>query len=113
MLSRLRAGSAASFRPFDWDAFDGSLAPHDDVIEPAALVILEGVYAARPELRDLVDLRVLLTAADEERERRLRTRDGTPDAWALAWREAEAWYFTHVAPEESFDVIVTESVPNT
>ena len=48
-LLPLRAGQSATFQPYDWDADDGRLAP-PKIIPAADVIIVEGVYAARPEL---------------------------------------------------------------
>ncbi len=106
VLTDLRAGRTATYRAFDWDAFDGSLELRPTVVAPAPIVILEGVYAARPELEDLLDLRVLLRVPDAVRKRRLEEREGGVGPWELAWHEAEVWYFAHAAPEARFDVVI-------
>jgi hypothetical protein len=46
-LLPLRAGQSATFQPYDWDANDGRLAP-PKIIPAAAVIIVDGVYAARP-----------------------------------------------------------------
>ena len=58
-LLPLRAGQSATFQPYDWNADDGRLAP-PKTIPAADVIIVEGVYAARPELADLVDVAVYL-----------------------------------------------------
>ena len=71
VLEGLAAGREACWRAFDWDAFDGRLRDEPTRIGPRPIVILEGVYAARPELADLLDLRVALLAPDDVRLARL------------------------------------------
>lgn len=106
VLEALRAGRTATYHAFDWDAFDGSLEADATQHAPRPVVILEGVYAARPELADLVDLRVLLRVSDEVRLARLLAREGALGPWEKQWHEAEEWYFAHSAPAASFDMIV-------
>jgi uridine kinase len=106
VLEALRAGRAASYRAFDWEAFDGSSRREPTVVEPRSVVIVEGVYAARPELADLLDLRVLLRVQDDVRRARLLAREQSLTDWELQWHEAEDWYFAHAAPSAGFDVIV-------
>ena len=48
-----------------------------EAVGPADVVIVDGVYSARPELADLVDVRVLLEVPADVRSRRLAT-DATP-----------------------------------
>jgi hypothetical protein len=67
---------------------------------------LEGVYSARPELNDLLDIRVLLRVAEEQRMRQLLAREGSLSAWELQWHHAEDYYFQQLAPAGHFDLIV-------
>jgi uridine kinase len=106
VLEALRAGRTASYRAFDWQAFDGSLEREPTVVEPRAVVIIDGVYSARPELADLLDLRMLLRVPDDVRRARLLAREQSLTDWELQWHEAEEWYFAHAAPPAGFDVIV-------
>ena len=70
-LLPLRARQSATFQPYDWDADDGRLAP-PKTIPAADVIILEGVYAARPELADLVDVAVYLGVDPQVRAQPLR-----------------------------------------
>ena len=108
VLEALRAGLPASYPGFDWEAFDGSPERALTVVELASsgVVILEGVYSARPELADLLDLRLLLRVPDEVRVARLLGREHNIMAWERQWHEAEDWYFANAAPPAGFDVIV-------
>jgi uridine kinase len=108
VLAALRAGREASYTAFDWEAFDGRLEAEPTVAVAGSVVIFEGVYTARPELADLVDLRILLQVSEATRVARLLAREGSIGAWERQWHEAEEWYFTHVAPPRGFDVIVDE-----
>jgi uridine kinase len=106
VMETLREGRAVSYCAFDWDAFDGSLRSVPTLIETAPVVIVEGVYTARPELADLLDLRVLLRVLDRVRDERLLKREGTIGPWETQWHEAEDWYFANLAPPAHFDRIV-------
>src|SRR4029453_10815706 len=98
----LRARRSATFQPYDWDADDGRLAP-PKTIPAADLVIVEGVYAARPELADLVDLAVYLGVDPQVRAQRYAEREDDPD-WRRFWERGEAHYFRVVRPPASFDL---------
>jgi uridine kinase len=105
-LLPLRAGQAAAFQPYDWDADDGRSAPPK--ITPAAdLVIVEGVYAARPELADLIDLAVYLGVDPQVRDQRYAEREDDPD-WRRFWQRGEAHYFSVVRPPASFDIQIDD-----
>ena len=58
-LAPLARGEPARYPPYDWQAGDGRLGRPVELV-PSDLVIVEGVYSARPELADLVDLAVLV-----------------------------------------------------
>lgn len=106
VLTALRAGQAARYHAFDWDAFDGSLVTEATEVDPAPILILEGAYSARPELRDLVDVSILATVPPALREARLLQREGEIGPWERQWHEAEDWYFAHAAPEVGFDLVL-------
>ena len=108
VLEALRAGREASYAAFDWDSFDGRLETEPTIVEPRSVVLFEGVYTARPELADLVDLRLLLWVSEATRVARLLAREGAIGAWERQWHEAEEWYFTHVVPSHVFDLILGE-----
>ncbi|WP_395155733.1 uridine kinase [Ilumatobacter sp.] len=113
LLSQLRSKGVGSWRPFDWDADDWD---SDDVplrTEPsrsviASVVVLEGAYSARPELHDLLDLRVLLEVPTDVRRRQLLERDGAEyrSDWEARWSAAEDHYFGSVMPPDCFDLIL-------
>ncbi|MEM7272084.1 MAG: adenylyl-sulfate kinase [Actinomycetota bacterium] len=113
VLSHLRERRPAHWRPFDWaaDEWDGPDPPlgAPTSCEPTAVVMLEGAYSGRPELADLVDLRVLLDTPEPVRARRLRDREGEDYqvSWEGRWREAENHYFSAVAPPDGFDLVIT------
>jgi molybdenum cofactor guanylyltransferase len=101
-LSPLRARQPATFQPYDWDADDGRLAP-PKTIPAADLIIVEGVYAARPELSDLIDLSVYLGADPQVRAQRCAEREDDPD-WQPFWERGEGHYFSAVSPPAAFDI---------
>ena len=90
---------------------DGTYAMCLDFVErqPAGVIILDGAYSARPELADLIDLSVLVDVPVAERHARLAARERSHflDSWHARWDPAEAYYFTHVRPNSSFDLVVT------
>lgn len=106
VLEDLAAGRPAQWRAFDWEAFDGRLRDAPTILEPTPVVILEGVYSARPELADLLDLRLVLAVPEELRLRRLADREGTIGPWERQWHEAEAYYFETVIPLTRFDAVI-------
>jgi uridine kinase len=107
-LEPLAAGRPARYHPYDWESGDGRLLEREVVVRPAPVVIVDGVYSARPELADLVHLRVLVSASDDLRARRILERgDEDETGWPAVWASAEQHYFTHVSPPGGFDLHVT------
>ena len=103
-LEPLRARLGASFRRFDWErgsGLDGTV-----TVEPSHLILVEGVYSASPELRDLVDRSVFVDTPEQERLRRLRGRV-KPEEWDDQGLLAERAYFDVIRPPSSFDLIVS------
>ena len=107
-LLPLRSRQPATFQPYDWDADDGRLAP-PKTIPAANVIILDGVYVARPELADLVDVAIYLGVDPQTRARRYGERLNDPD-WARLWERGEAHYFSAVRPPASFDIQLTTTM---
>jgi uridine kinase len=109
VLEALCAGKPAFWHPYDWHADDDRLVERPTTCQPAPIVILEGVYSARPELADLLDFRVLYEAPPEMRRDRLVLREGEDfrTDWNDRWGEAEEWYFGRVMPPEAFDLVLS------
>jgi uridine kinase len=109
VLETLARGETASWHAYDWVADDGQSMRGPTVCPPAPVIILEGVYSARPELGDLFDLRVLYDAPAAVRHRRWVEREGKDyfDDWARRWSEAEEWYFTRIMTPDRFDLILS------
>jgi uridine kinase len=99
-LVPLGEGRAARFRCYDWEAGGGL----GDVVEvrPAEVVIVEGVYSARPELAELVDVAVYVDAPQPVRRARIAARGHGNDECNERWDAAEKVYFGQIRPPESF-----------
>jgi uridine kinase len=101
-LLPLRALRRASFRRVNWDTGGGSSGPV--TVDPADLIVVEGVFSAAPELADQVDRAVFVDTPEPERLRRVRGRIA-PEDWDEDWLRAEQAYFL-TRPPSSFDLIV-------
>ncbi len=100
----LRAGTTARFSAYDWSAGHGLTASVE--IEPREVVVIEGVYAARPEFDGAIDLTVLVDASPALREQRRALRADQPEM-CKRWDAAERVYFQTIRSRESFDMIVS------
>ena len=104
-LAVLRSGRTATFRPFAWSAGEG-LTDTPVTLSPRQYVVVEGVYTARPELSDFIDVTVLVVASEAERLRRVMERGHGNDRWHSRWESAEELYFTSMMPPHTFDLVV-------
>ena len=113
-LEPLRAG-----KPGHWHAFDFlrglgkagtySLKGQATEVAPAPTILVEGAYSASPPLRDLIDLAVLVDARNQTRHLRTVARGDSAEflaPWHQIWDEVETYYFEHVCPPESFDLVI-------
>lgn len=106
VIEALLAEGRAQYFPFDWDRFDGSKSSEPRLVTARPLIIVEGVYAARPQLRDLIDLAVLIEVPPERRMAQLLEREGEIGPWEEQWHRAEDWYFSTLMPRGSFDIVI-------
>ncbi len=113
-LEPLLAGRDARWHAFDFEAGvqpDGTYRMRTDYVkrDAAPVILLDGAYSARPELADLVDLSVLVHAPVDVRHARLADceEEGFLQRWHARWDAAEKYYFTHVRPKSSFDLVVS------
>jgi len=102
-LEPLRRGDPARFQRYDWNA--NQLGSWEDVA-PARVVIIEGVYSARPELADLIDLRVLVETPYTARFERLVARNENSADWTARWAAAEQLYFNEISQRRAHDLVI-------
>jgi uridine kinase len=110
VLEPLKAGKSASWHPLDFEPEKGWVGWKDELIKlnPSEVIIVEGAYAARPELRDIIDLSILIEATDEIRRKKLKDREGElfMAKWHGIWDEAEDLYFKEISPRSSFNIVI-------
>lgn len=109
-MEPLRAGNSARWYAFDFARGllgDGRYAMRREptIVLPGPLVVLEGAYCTRRELADLLDLTVLVEAAEPIRRRRLAAREDAAflAGWHARWDAAETFYFQTLRPPGAFD----------
>ena len=108
-LLPLLAGKEARYRPFSFSTGNG-LASYEVALQPAKVIILDGIYSSLPEMLDVVDLSILVDASPELRRHRHNIREGTDDAeWHRRWDEVEDYYFSVLRPPASYHLIVSNA----
>jgi uridine kinase len=113
VLDELRLRGSASWHPFDWEAPDWNservpLRSTPILMMSADIIILEGAYSARPELHDVLDVRILLDTPAERRRRQLLEREGDRyrTEWEARWSAAEDHYFGVTMPRHRFEHVL-------
>lgn len=102
---------AGSFRRRWHDlATDVHLDEEPEEVPGAGVLVVDGVFLQRPELRDAWDVTVWLEAPDEVRVARLVERDGGPPDPGhpdhRRYREAQRRYRERYDPADSADIVV-------
>jgi uridine kinase len=104
LLRPLKAGQRARFQRYDWEA--NTLAGWV-TIEPQGIVLVEGVYLLRRELRSYWDLAVYVDAPRELRQARLHARGENDEGWIQRWAAAEDYYEQAEQPAQAADLVVS------
>jgi len=103
-LIPLRRGETARYQRYDWSA-DRLL--EWITVKPEEVVLVEGVYSSRPELRAMLDAAIVIDAPRDERLRRVLARGPNPFGdWMTPWMSAEDWYFERIRPQDTADLIL-------
>lgn len=102
VLRPLRRGEAGGYQLYDWIA--GRRGEWVSV-RPEGVVIIDGLYAMRPEISDVYDLTVYVDTPPAERAARLSRRPDNP-VWVARWAVGFEWYIEHMRVRERADVVV-------
>jgi uridine kinase len=105
VLIPLRSSQIANYARYDW--LSDRLAEHHE-IQPRGIVLIEGVYSTRAELRDLFDFRVWVDCPSELRLSRGLVRDShaAHSQWVNDWMPAEDRYYDEHCPHTFAHAVV-------
>jgi uridine kinase len=103
LLEPLRDGRPGRFRRYDWG--ENALGEWVEVA-PHGLVVVEGVYLLRPQLRRAWDLTVFVEAPRGIRGARLQARGQDDAGWIDRWMAAEDFYERVLDPAGLADLVV-------
>lgn len=103
VLVPLSTGSEATYQRYDW-----GMAKLNEyhTIHPTGIVIVEGVYTMREDLRSFYDLTVFVDAPRPLRLRRMVSRAANDRAMIQKWMAAEDYYVTKEDPANHADIVV-------
>jgi uridine kinase len=107
VLAPLLRGEHARYRRYDWPA--GRLGEELAEVAAAGVVVVDGVYAARPALRGYLDLIVVVDAPRELCSARQLQRGENQPAELERRRAAEEWYLDHQDPRLIADLVIDGS----
>jgi uridine kinase len=103
LLRPLRAGKSATFRRYDWSA---RALGGWTTVEPRGIVLVEGVYLLRRQLRSYWDFSIYVHTPGEIRQARLYARGENDAGWIERWTAAEDYYEQLERPAQAADLIV-------
>ena len=103
VIRPLQAGRSARFQWYDW-ALDRL--HRWQTVQPAGVVIVDGVSALRRELAGCFDLAVWLSCPRDKRIRRLARRGDTPPEEIEYWLPSEDAYVAAHAPRQRAHLVV-------
>jgi uridine kinase len=117
LLDPWRCGPGTPYRRRRHDlATDAYVDDPPDVVPADGVLVVDGVFAQRPELVDAWDLVVYVHADDAVRVARMAARDGVPDdpdhPDQRRYLDAQRLYQDRCRPSERADVVVDNSDPD-
>ncbi|MEO7260204.1 MAG: AAA family ATPase [Jatrophihabitantaceae bacterium] len=103
LLRPLKAVRPTSFQRYDWEtnALDGWV-----TVEPRDIVLVEGVYLLRRELRPYWNFSVYVDTPRDVRQARLHARGENDKGWIARWAAAEDYYEQVEQPAQAADLVV-------
>lgn len=104
VLAPLLRGEEARYRRYDWPA--DRLGEEVAAVAPHGVVLVEGVYVARPALRGYLDLIVVVHAPRELCLARVRERGENSAEQIARWRATEEWYLERQDPRRVADLVI-------
>ena len=104
LLRPLKEGRPAAFQRYDWqtNVLDGWV-----TVEARGIVLVEGVYLLRRELRPYWNLAIYVDTPRELRQARLHARGENDAGWIERWAAAEDYYERVEQPVQAADLVVS------
>jgi uridine kinase len=105
VLVPLSQGNEAQYQRYDWET-DSMAEWH--AVQAQGIVLIEGNYSTRDELRDYYDFRIWVQAPEEVRLARGVERGGenTRDRWLNEWMPEEERYLAAQEPWRYADLVI-------
>lgn len=112
VLDPLAPGGSRRYRPRAHDlATDAVLHPEPILAPPGAVLIVDGLFLHRDELRNAFDLTVFLDVPFEVTGRRMAHRDGIDGPDLHRYVEAQRIYFAACTPRAKATILIDNTDP--
>ncbi len=95
LLSVREGATTLRYQRYDWDS--AAIGQWTE-IPMSEIVIVEGVYTLRPELRDQFDVSAFVRTSESTRLKRQAAREESSDHWITRWKAAEDFYVVREEP---------------
>lgn len=106
------ADGILSGKPFEYSVFDCSIMGISGKkrVTPDGVTIVEGAYALHPQIPDIYDIKVFVTAPLETRLERILRRNGSEklEAFRRKWIPLEEAYFSAFDIENKCDIVIEQ-----
>jgi uridine kinase len=104
VLSAAREPSGTlRYQRYDWNT--AMLSDWIEIVMPD-VVIVEGVYTLRRELREYYDVTAFVQTSEATRLQRQRSRNENAEDWIRRWAAAEDFYVTRDRPWKAVEAVV-------
>lgn len=104
VLQPLSQGQRSGYQRYNWATNElGSWIR----VQPSGIILIEGCYSARPELRPYYDAIIWIKTAKRKRMARQSARADATAAWLERWDAAERYYIEQFQPESYADLVIT------
>jgi uridine kinase len=104
VLEPLTQTQSAQYQRYNW--VENMLGEWVEVLSQG-IVVVEGVYTLRPELRHYYDVKIYVATNDTVRMERQAQRSD-PWLWVERWDAAELWYLQHHTPALVADFVIEQ-----
>jgi uridine kinase len=109
VLKPLSIGSVTQYQKYDWQ--HNCLGGWEE-LKPEGIIVIEGCYAARPELRHYYNVIILIETPVKQRVQRQQARADASPEWLARWDAAERYYMEQHRPHAYAHLVVAGDVPN-
>ena len=103
VLVPLSMNEESCFGKMDWET---GIMVGSEPIKSGGVVIVEGVYAMRPEIRCFYDLKLYVETPKTLRKSRIDNRKYPDESWVSYWMDLEDWYFNNQSPYSYVDLVI-------